>query len=375
MEPAQVGTIALLASFSGNGGVERMLVNLLHALAAHGLQLEVLLLRAESAYLSELPPHMPQHRLAGYHGLLAIPALAHYLRRVRPTALLVAKDRAGRGAVLARALARVNTPIVLRLGTHLSTAMAGRSAPERWLRFALIRALYPRIEAIVAVSAGVAQDVQTIAALPAGRVQVIRNPVITPALSERAAAPCPHPWLSADERIPVILGLGRLQRQKDFPTLMHAFARLRRERVARLVILGEGGGRAALERQRASLGLTTDIALPGFVTNPYPWLARANLFVLSSAWEGSPNALTEALALGTPVVATDCPSGPAEILHQGRYGPLVPVGDVPALASAMVQTLDHPLPPEQLRAAVVEYQAERSAEGYLAVLQRLSGRG
>jgi glycosyltransferase involved in cell wall biosynthesis len=367
-------TLALLASFSGNGGVERMLVNLLRALAARDMVIDLLLLRADSAYLRELPDEkIRQHPLAGRHSILAIPALARYLRRARPEVLLVAKDRAGRSAVIARALAGVKIPIVLRLGTHLSTAMAGRLAPERWLRYSLIRWLYPHLEAVVAVSAGVAQDVRAVARLPEARVRVIRNPVITPELFERAAAPCPHPWLGEAQSIPVILGLGRLQRQKDFPTLIRAFARLRRERPARLLILGEGGGRADLQQQIASLGLEADIALPGFVANPYSWLARADLFVLSSAWEGSPNALTEALALGTPVVATDCPSGPAEILQRGRYGCLAPVGDAPALARAMAHTLDQPLAPEPLRAAVVEYQAEHSADCYLALLQELGG--
>jgi glycosyltransferase involved in cell wall biosynthesis len=371
--PPPSDTIALLASFSGSGGVERMLVNLLQAFVARGVRVDLLLLRADSAYLQDLPTDIRQIRLAGRHSQLAIPALARYLRQARPAALLVAKDRAGRGAVMARALAGTDTPLVLRLGTHLSTAMAARSAPERWLRYRLIRWLYPRIEAIVAVSEGVAADVQAISGLPAARIHVIRNPVITPALIERARAPCPHQWFASPAaekaRPPVILAVGRLQRQKDFPTLIRAFARLRQQRPCRLIILGEGGGRAGLERLIATLNLSQSIDLPGFVANPYPFMARANLLVLSSAWEGSPNVLTEALALGTPVVATDCPSGPSEILQHGRVGPLVPVGDDEALATAMAHTLDAPLPAERLRAAVTEYRAEQSAARYLERLR------
>lgn len=390
----------MLASFSGTGGVERMLVNLLLALDARGVQVDLLLLRAESPYLQNLPSSIRQTRLTGRHSLLAIPALARHLRRTRPAALLVAKDRAGRSAVLARALAGVNTPILLRLGTHLSTAMAGRSTPERWLRYRLIRWLYRGIDAVVAVSEGVADDVRAISGLPAARAHVVRNPVITPELEGRAAAPCEHPWLNPEnngktngdktngdnpkgdnkrkpngtEPLPVILAVGRLQRQKDFPTLIHAFARLRQQRPCRLLILGEGKGREGLEQLIGELGLNDAVGLPGFVANPYPYMARASLLVLSSAWEGSPNVLTEAMALGTPVVATDCPSGPAEILQQGRFGPLVPVGNAEKLATAMASTLDAPLPAETLRAAVSDYHAERSAERYLELLRDLASR-
>lgn len=367
--------IALLASFSGNGGVERMLVNLLMEFDAAGVAVDLLLLRADSAYLSELPPSIRQIRLGTRHSQLAVVPLAHYLRHKRPAALLVAKDRAGRAAVLARALAGTQTPILLRLGTHLSTAMRERSAPERWLRYGLIRRLYARVDAIVAVSDGVARDIATIARLPAERIHVIRNPVITAQLPERARASCTHPWLRpahADAaRVPVILAVGRLQRQKDFPTLIRAFARLRAQRPCRLVILGEGSGRPALERLIAKLRLDGQIDLPGFVDNPYPFMARADLLVLSSIWEGSPNVLTEALALGIPVVATDCPSGPAEILQGGRYGRLVPVADAEALAEAMANTLDTPLPADSLREAVGEYGAEHSAARYRELLKRI----
>ena len=162
--------------------------------------------------------------------------------------------------------------------------------------------------------------------------------------------------------------MGRLQEQKDFPTLIRAFALVRQGRPCRLVILGDGGGRMGLLNLIDGLGLAGDVDLAGFQTNPYPFLARAALFALSSAWEGSPNALTEAMALGIPVVSTDCPSGPRELLDGGRFGPLVPVADAPALAAAMASTLDRPLPSETLKAAVSEYNQETSARHYLAAL-------
>jgi glycosyltransferase involved in cell wall biosynthesis len=257
--------------------------------------------------------------------------------------------------------------IVGRLGTNLSAALEDRAGFARWLRVAPMRLFYPAVDKVVCVSQGVEADTALLTGLPAGRLTVIRNPVVTPRLAELAAEPVDHPW-AADASVPLILGAGRLTEQKDFPTLVRAFAALRSRRPARLVILGEGRLRGRLTAQAEELGVAADMALPGFTPNPYAWMARASLFVLSSAWEGSPNVLTEALALGLPCVATDCPSGPRELLADGRYGPLVPVGDAAALAEAMIRTLEAPLPPDELKAAVAEYSRDAAAAGYLAAL-------
>jgi glycosyltransferase involved in cell wall biosynthesis len=360
--------IAVFVSFSGTGGVERMVMSLIRGFVEMGRSVDLVLVKAEGPHLGRLPPEVNVVRLGTDHTFFALPALARYLRSRRPTALLAAKDRAGRTAVLARRLAGTDTRIVMRLGTNLSTAMADRSAVGRWLRYWPIRRLYPEVDRIVSVSDGVAADTAEIARLPRERIRVIRNPVITPELADLAAEPCVHPWFDPGEP-PVILGAGRLQRQKDFQTLIRAFARVRAARPCRLVILGEGGGREKLEALIAELSLGGDVDLPGFQSNPFPFVARATLFVLSSAWEGSPNVLTEAMALGIPVVSTDCPSGPRELLDGGRFGPLVPVGDVEALAGAIAETLFDHLPPDTLKAAVAEYNQAESARRYLEVLE------
>ncbi|TCO81619.1 glycosyltransferase involved in cell wall biosynthesis [Plasticicumulans lactativorans] len=359
--------LAVLISFSGEGGVERMVLNLVDGFAAAGLRVDLLAIRADSAHLGALPPGVHLHDLGVRHSGLAVPALARYLRRERPRALLAAKDRAIRAAVAARALARVPCRIVGRLGTNLSAALEGRAGISRWLRVAPMRLFYPYVDHVVAVSAGVATDTRALTGLPAGRCSVIRNPVVMPRLAELAAAPAPHPWL-ADGGDPVILGAGRLTEQKDFATLLRAFAQVQAAYPARLVILGEGRERKALEALAGSLGLRERLLLPGFDPNPYAWMCRARLFVLSSAWEGSPNVLTEALALGVPSVATDCPSGPREILDGGRYGALVPVGDDAALARAMLATLAAPLLADTLRQAVAEYTQAAAVTAYLRLL-------
>lgn len=359
--------LAVLISFSGEGGVERMVLNLVEGFAARGIGVDLLAIRADSAHLGSLPPGVTLIDLGVRHSGLAVLPLARYLRRARPAALLVAKDRAIRAAVAARALAGVRCRIVGRLGTNLSAALEDRAGLARWLRVAPMRLFYPAVDHVVCVSEGVMDDTARLTGLPPERLSVVRNPVVTPRLTALAAEAVDHPW-AQDRSVPLVLGAGRLTEQKDFPTLVRAFARLRASRPARLVILGEGRGRGRLEALAAELGVVEDVALPGFTPNPYAWMARARLFVLSSAWEGSPNVLTEALALGVPSVATDCPSGPREILAGGRWGPLVPVGDAEALAAAMAATLDAPQGPEVLRAAVAEYTRDAAAAAYLAVL-------
>ncbi len=358
--------VAAFVSFSGRGGVERMVLRLLGAFVERGFAVDLIAVGA-NALAEPLPPGVRLVDAGTDHTRMALPALCRYLRRQRPAALLAAKDRAIRTAIVARALTGVPTRLVGRLGTNLSAALEGRSAIQRWWRCAPMQRLYPRIDAVVAVSEGVAADTRHITGLPAERVHVVRNPVITTELPGLIAEPVVHRWLDTGS-VPVVMGAGRLTRQKDFVTLIRAFARMRRVRDARLIILGEGGERSHLETCAAEAGVAEAVDLVGQVHNPYAWMARADLFVLSSAWEGSPNVLTEAAACGTPVVATNCPSGPRELLADGRYGPLVPVGDDEALATAMAHVLAEPTPASLLREAVAGYTVEASADGYLRCL-------
>lgn len=359
--------ISVLISFSGAGGVERMVMNLIREFARQGISVDLLTIRASSDHLAAIPESVRVIPLKATHALTSIPEVRRYLRDEQPQAMLVAKDRAGRAALLARKLVGANTRIAIRLGTNLSTALAEKSGLQRWLRTAPMKLIYRLAEQIIAVSEGVAQDTIAITGISPGRVTVIRNPVITPTLYQQAEAPAPHAWLE-DKSVPVIMGMGRLTKQKDFPALIEAFAKLRQHRRARLIILGEGKQRELLERMAKQGGFEQDLLLPGFQSNPYAWLSKADLFVLSSRWEGSPNVLTEALALGIPSVATNCPSGPVETLQRGKIGPLVPVGDIDALADAMRKTLEQPPDNEFLQAAVAEYNSQTSAQHYLQTL-------
>jgi len=205
------------------------------------------------------------------------------------------------------------------------------------------------------------------AGLPRERIQVIYNPVLTPQIPSMAAMPLDHPWFAPGEP-PVILGAGRLRREKDFASLIRAFARLRTQRPVRLVILGEGEERAALEALVQVLGIESVVSLPGFVENPFTYMSKATVFVISSVWEGFGNVLVEAMACGMPVVSTDCPSGPSEILEYGRYGPLVPVGDIEALAEAIGLTLENPIDAETLQRRAGNFSIDNIPDQYLDIL-------
>jgi glycosyltransferase involved in cell wall biosynthesis len=359
--------IGVFVSFSGTGGVERMVLNLCEGLAALGCRVDLLLVKARSKHLEQLPALVHIRKLKAEHTLTSLPALVRYLKTERPDALLAAKDRANQIAVLAKKTAGVPTRVVVRMGTTVSAALAGKNRWRKLFWYLPIRLIYRSADAVVAVSQGVARDMVRITGRPASDIRIIRNPVITPRIFRLAREPAPHPWLVKGGE-PVIVGIGRLTRQKDFPTLIQAFAAIRKKLPCRLIILGEGKDRDDLEHLAKRLSQSEQIAMPGFVENPYAYLKRAAMFVLSSAWEGSPNALTEALALGVPVVATNCPSGPREILKDGTIGRLVPVGDPEALAEAILATLSSPPDETLLKSAVREYTAEFSSLRYLDLL-------
>ena len=383
-------------SFGGGGGAERVMLNLATALADRGHRVDLVMGRKEGHFLEEIPDtvtvidlkirsarqllptllkmprvaaalaaHLSGSRLPWILG--GVPGLAAYLNQQRPTALLSALSYPNMTAVLARRLSIASTRTVISVHNHLSVATAGadRAADKTFPHLA--RRLYPEADRVVAVSDGVAEDLAHTLGLPRTRIRTIYNPVFRPDMLTLARAPLEHAWF-APGAPPVILGIGKLKPQKDFGCLIRAFARVRAVRPARLLILGEGSQREALLSLAGQLGVADDIALPGFVANPFAYLGRAAVFALSSAWEGLSNVIIEALACGCPVVSTDCPSGPAELLGRGAYGSLVPVGDDTALAQALLASLDHPPHRERLLDRARQFSVERAAEQYLSVL-------
>ena len=299
-------------------------------------------------------------------------ALADYLRERSPVALYAIGETANLLALTARRNAAV--PVRVIAGLHAVPGPWRRPDPfgrfRGWLAERMVLRALPQADGIVAVSRGVAERWSRAARIPRARITTIHNPV-RPDLARRAEAVPDHPLVAplfGPEAPPVVLGVGRLVRQKDFPTLVRAFASVREKRTARLLVLGEGPERGRLERLAANLGLAGDIAFPGQVENPYAVMARAALLALSSRWEGMGLVVAEALACGCPVVSTDCPAGPAEILEGGRYGRLTPVGDPAALAEAILATLREPPARERLRARGRWFTPERAVREYARFL-------
>jgi glycosyltransferase involved in cell wall biosynthesis len=336
----------------------------------------LLALRAVSGDLSVLLPYLaPGRRLSETFAYL--PSLAEALRRDPPDVLVSATPYLNVEAVWACQIADVPTRLVLTERAARSPMLKRTKHAHRRRIPAVMRRTYPRADAVVAVSDGVADDLAMLTGLRREGIRTIFNPTFPEDLDARLAAPWEHPFF-AEGQPPVVVTVGRLTPQKAHPDLLRAFARARSRRAMRLVIVGgnrtpkvEAARMARLKALARDLGIERDVDLLGFLANPFPAMARARLFVLPSEFEGFPNVLVEALACGTPVVATDCPGGSAEILGGGRFGRLVPVGDEEGLAEAMLAGLDEPREPDRLRARAAEFNVARAADAYLDLFREI----
>jgi glycosyltransferase involved in cell wall biosynthesis len=359
--------LAFFMASLAHGGIGKMRVHLTRELVNRGIKVDLLLGKTDSPYLPAIDSRIRVIRIGTSDAIRSLPRLVYYLRRERPFALITERIRVNVAALRARRIAHVNTLVFAGVHTTMSRELENLRPEKQRSHSAFMRRYYPKNDGFIAISKGVAEDIAKAIRVPAEKIWVVYNPVITPELLRQAQVPADHPWV-APGALPLILGAGRLEPQKDFPTLIRAFAKVRKQRACRLMILGEGKERSRLEALAAELNVLEDLSLPGFLTNPHALMAKAALFVLSSAWEGFGNVLVEALALGIPAVATSCESGPEEILQGGRYGPLVPVGNVDAMAEAMQATMDNPLSKDILQSAVKHYTAGACADGYLEVL-------
>jgi len=375
--------IALFPGSLPSGAIQDVAVNLSAAFAARGYRVDLVAARVTGAMRAPLAPavrvvdlrarstRLPWVARKRRRWLLAsVPELTDYLRRERPAVLVGGGSYANLAALLARRLAGTATRIVFSEQNPLSWAC--RNPGRRKLILPLLaRRYYPDADEIITCSRGIADDLADFARLPRERISPIHNPVLTGEVVAAAAEPLDHPWF-APGAPPVVLSAARLAVQKDLGTMLRAFARVRARRAVRLVILGEGGERARLEDLARRLGVAEDVAMPGHVANPLAYMARAAVFALSSIYEGFGNVLVEALACGRPIVSTDCPGGPREVLDDGRYGRLVAVGDDAAFAAALEQALDVPVDAAGQRRRAADFAVEPIADRYLAVLLRRS---
>ncbi len=289
-------------------------------------------------------------------------AVAAYLEREQPDYVFPNLPDAKVATLLAGSLVEKCPPII----PIVHSVMLNRRKRVN-VRY---RVLFPKASRCIAVSEGVADSLSSVLRNPDQKLTTIYNPVLAHEIERLSAAVPNHPWF-ADEGPPIVLAAGRFTEVKDFPTLIKAFSRLSKERPCRLIILGKGSRRPQLEELVRTLELQDRVSLPGWAENPYAFMARAALFVLSSRYEGLAMVLLEALACGCPCVSTDCPAGPAEILEGGKIGHLVPVGDEVALANAMRHTLDTPTDKEVLRSRAQMFSLDRAIASYEEVMANI----
>ena len=360
--------LALFIPNLGGGGAERVFVNLAGAFAARNVNFDFVVGNLNArAYLDQVPSKVNLVNLDVSRIALSLPPLVKYLRREKPAVLLATNIHANCLAVIAGRVARCGTRVVVREVSTLSPSLAELKPLKRIVMSGFVRYCYPRAHKVIAVSSGAADDLVNKIGMPREKVTVLYSPIITADLLEKARQPTDHQWFAPNQP-PVILSVGRLTQPKQQETLIKAFAIVRQQLPARLLLLGEGGKRVELESLITKLGLAEHVSLPGFVKNPFAFMARARVFVLSSAWEGLPGALIQALACGCPVISTDCPNGPREILRDGRLGRLVPTGDWKALARSIIEQLQGERQPPASDEDLKPFSEREATNAYLNVL-------
>ncbi len=350
----------------GGGGIARVFFNLMQTMLDDGIEVHLFLNNSSGNLYSQIPEGT---KVFFGNGSVKNSFLAvfRYLRQNKPQALITAHAHVNIASIIITKLAFVPTKLIATI--HTATSRDDKSGKPIIKRLNTIssRLIYPLADEIIAVSDAVADDLAKYLKMKRDRIKTIYNPVVTQKMLRLSQEKAEHPFFEQDK--PVIISVGRLSEQKDFANLINAFAILKKEIDAKLIILGEGEDREDLEKQVKELGLENDIDLAGFVDNPYAFMAASELFVSSSGWEGLPTVLIEAMACGSNVVATDCPGGTVEILNSGKYGELVAVADSEALAKAIVKTLKNPSPKEKLVQRAKEFSDRAATDKYLELVK------
>lgn len=360
-------TIAIIIADLRGGGAERVAVNLANGFVAHGYQVDLVALSAAGQLLSELHPKVRVVNLGVARLRRVLAPLVRYLRSARPAAVLGFMWPLTSLLVVARAISLVKLRLVLSEHCTWSQSELLPRPLMRWRIALSMRLTFPRADAIVCVSRGAADDLAQFASLERSKISVIYNPVVRPRGVTTVATPSePKDWCVGDHYR--IVAVGSLKEIKDHSTLLKAFAALRQSLDVKLLVLGEGHCRPALQAQIEELGIQDSVFMPGFFPDPTPYFAHADLHVLSSTSEGLGNVIIEALAMGTPVVSTDCPHGPREILLDGKYGNLVPVSDASSLCQAMAQSLVTTHDHAALVRRAEQFTVDAAVDQYLQIL-------
>ncbi len=367
--------ISLVTANLRGGGAERMMVNLANGFAERGYITDLILCSAEGPYLKDIARNVNLVDFKSPRVVFSVHKLAAYLKKVKPDILISTLNRVNIASIIARRISGVDTKVILREASTFSVyAQANTSLWDRIIDMVSSK-LYKYGDGIAAVSEGVAGDLINNLKLPPGKVKVVFNPVVDKKLFELASEKPDHPFINNKE-YPLIISAGRFSIQKDFPVLIKAFNEVCRQKEARLIILGEyNEGEEQYETIKQlvkNFNLEKKVSFPGFMKNPFSYISNADCFVLSSKWEGLPGVLIQALACGTPVVSTDCKSGPSEILKNGEFGALVPVGDFNALAEKIIETINKQREREKLIKRAEDFSKDNCLDKYINLISDIN---
>jgi glycosyltransferase involved in cell wall biosynthesis len=373
----------------GRGGVESSLAKLLRSLNSPDLDLTVLYGTAPPDWLNSIKdvadlvqldrkPFLPfTKRIFGERASISISLISALKNHLCESDLdVVIGYQSGAIALFARWRAGVDIPVAVRESIVPSIAFKYESSVWSFLKKRVKSFAFSRADAVIAVCKGAADDLIENFDVPENIVEVIYNPAIPENIESLKLEKIYHPWFDESETIPIVVSVGRLNLQKDCPTTLRAIAHLLKKREVRLVMVGDGPFIEELKDLAADLGIEKNVWFAGFQSNPYKFMAKSNVFVLTSIYEGIANVLSEALACGAPVVATDCPTGPTEVLLGGSAGKLVPVGDHAAVSEAIQEFLDDPSLngtfSDGIAKSLSRFQPEMAAQTYDDLLRRLT---
>lgn len=368
MKKASQPKVSFLLANLKHGGIQEVTIRLSRAMLQKGYAVDILILNQQGGISKEIPRGSVLVDFEVTNKLKLLPKLVGYIWRERPRALISNQPHLNVIAILANLLAARKTKVIACEHSDPQMAYKFRVQRRRRVRTPILESIfYSRADAIVAVSEGVADAIASLTGVPRDTIHVIYNPVVDDNLTRKAAKKADWPF---DQPGHVrILAVGRLNPAKDYLTLINAFGIFQEQhKDAQLLILGDGETREQIEDLVVQLGLEQKVLLFGYTDNPYAFMSISDVLVSSSVWEGFSMVIAEALACGAQVVATDCPSGPAEILAGGKYGWLVPVRDPEAMAKAMAEALRYPHPKAVLRERAALYSVERAAEAYSKLL-------
>lgn len=323
------------------GGAERVVLNLVNELSdKYNFQVDLVLSEAKGQYLEDVSEKVKIVNLDNKRTLFSFFGLKKYLKDESPEILISSITHANIVAILSNALLKNKTKVVISQHNMLSNSLKQSNKMFSYIIYILAKFLYPKADRIIAVSKNIKEDLISSFKINSDNIHIIHNPIMHEAITKQALEPINHEWYKKRSSS-IVLAVGRLEVVKDYPTLINSFKLLREKLEVKLLILGEGIVKDELQTLIYDLGLEKDVQLIGFVNNPYKYMRNSDLVVLSSIYEGFGNVLVEALGCGTSVISTNCPGGVSEILDNGKYGTLVPVGDAKSLSEAMYEVLSN----------------------------------